>query len=134
MKMFQKKLESEKWAWPHICLNCGWERSSKDKWTIVNAMFPPMQCPKCKGRLSLRKPSCPKCDKILSKFRFPKNIKMAFLGGHYCKQCHIEIDKWGKEIKKLGVPEDIYRAERQIEADETIPHLQAKANILKRFK
>ena len=37
-------------------------------------------------------------------------------------------------IKKIGVPESIYRAEREIKADEITPYLQAKTNILKRFK
>ena len=46
----------------------------------------------------------------------------------------IDINAYEALQEKIEVLQDIYKAERQIEAKNTTLHLQAKANILKRLR
>jgi prevent-host-death family protein len=46
----------------------------------------------------------------------------------------LDIKEYEILQEKIEVLEDVYKAERQIESKQTTPHMQAKANILKRLK
>lgn len=46
----------------------------------------------------------------------------------------LDINEYEALQEKIEVLQDIYKAERQIGAQKTSPHMQVKANILKRLK
>ncbi len=46
----------------------------------------------------------------------------------------LDIKEYETLQEKIEVLQDIYKAERQIESKQTTPHMQTKANILKRLK
>lgn len=48
--------------------------------------------------MSLGNKVCPKCATKLPMVRKPKNKDQAMFGGWTCKNCGIEIDKYGKEL------------------------------------
>ena len=48
--------------------------------------------------MSLGNKVCPKCATKLPMLRKPKNKDQAMFGGWTCKNCGIEIDKYGKEL------------------------------------
>jgi len=98
MKSLKSIFSAEKWAWPDVCPKCGRERSPDDPLSIMNIFFPSAKCPICKSKLELKKHSCPACGKQLPEIRRPLNLRMALWGGHYCKECNVELDKWGRRI------------------------------------
>ena len=42
---------------------------------------------------------CPKCNLKQPVIRKPNNQRQAMYGGHTCKKCSTEMDKFGTEIK-----------------------------------
>lgn len=48
--------------------------------------------------INIKRVICPKCKTKLPFFRFPKNLKQAFWGGHTCFKCGTELDKFGNII------------------------------------
>jgi hypothetical protein len=41
---------------------------------------------------------CPRCDEPAPTVRVPANWRQALWGGHTCRECGCEYDKWGKPI------------------------------------
>ena len=49
--------------------------------------------------INLGRVSCPKCNLKQPLIRKPANENQALYGGHTCKNCKTEMDKYGVEIK-----------------------------------
>ena len=98
MSLFNRQIDARRWAFNQRCDECGWQRSPNMPWTLRDALRPPCKCPNCGNKLSNAVFHCPVCKKRLSAIRFPKSLRMALWGGHYCKACNIILDKWGDQI------------------------------------
>ncbi len=48
--------------------------------------------------INLNRVYCPKCNEKQPIIRSPENQRQALYGGHTCKKCGTEIDKYGQEI------------------------------------
>ncbi len=99
MDLLNRQIDGRRWAWNQRCDSCGWQRLANMPWTVRDALKPPRKCPECGNRLSNAVLDCPACGKQLSKLRFPRSIRMALWGGHYCKICGIVLDKWGDQVR-----------------------------------
>ena len=55
---------------------------------------------KNKWGINLNTPICTKCKNKLTYIRKPKSLQQALWGGHTCEKCNVDIDKWGREVKK----------------------------------
>lgn len=51
--------------------------------------------------INLGRVYCPKCNEKQPIIRKPKNKRQALYGGHTCRRCGTEMDKYGTEIKDL---------------------------------
>ena len=54
---------------------------------------------KTKWGINFKRVTCPRCNEKADAIRIPQNRQQALWGGFTCKNCSIEIDKWGREIK-----------------------------------
>jgi hypothetical protein len=48
--------------------------------------------------LNLKAPNCRHCQAPMPPVRIPANARQAMWGGWTCKQCGLEVDKWGEPI------------------------------------
>jgi len=46
--------------------------------------------------INLNRIHCPKCGAAVPMVRTPSSFKQAMWGGHTCKACGTEMDKWGR--------------------------------------
>ena len=51
-----------------------------------------------KWGLNVAATSCPQCNEPVPRIRHPKSLKQAMWGGHTCRNCGTEMDKWGRKV------------------------------------
>jgi hypothetical protein len=55
-----------------------------------------------KWGINLSAVSCPCCKAFLQQVRKPASLRQAMWGGCTCSACGVEVDKWGRQINRLG--------------------------------